>query len=211
MIITHRFAFAGFRGISMSNLELENPNYFNLNDKMSLGENDSPDDPDDSNPPVPPSGQDKIILRNEIGGGAGVYRSMQIVDSSGTVVFDYTTSQGCGIAVDIAGMTANHVAGTPTIFTISGGPKPYFDLTRSSSSLMFYVHGSSGDTLANSNSSLRTALETTLGGTINTWNFAGVSDLKAMWQWPVGGKLNNDNGTITIIGGTCKTVSVGCR
>lgn len=42
MVITHRFAFSGFRGISMSNVELEAPNYFNLNKKLSDGDSDPP-------------------------------------------------------------------------------------------------------------------------------------------------------------------------
>lgn len=60
MIITHRFAFAGFRGISMSDLELRNPNYFNLNDKLSEGGSDEPDSPVVPDPGEPTVGQTVI-------------------------------------------------------------------------------------------------------------------------------------------------------
>lgn len=187
MIITHRFAFAGFRGISMSDLELRNPNYFNLNDRMTSGDSDDPEpDPVPDPDPIPdPVVYSKIRLSNDIGGGAGVYTRMQAYDSGGNVVFDYSAGSGRGIGLNIGGVSAQVMANTPVVFTISGGPSPYFALCQGSSTIFNFKTYTPDATTINTNSSLRTALETTLGGTINVWNFSGITDLKEIWKLPV--------------------------
>lgn len=188
MVITHKFAFAGFRGISMSELELGMPpNYRNLNPVMSDGGSDDPVTPDDPDPPTPPEPvvYSKIRLSNDIGGGAGVYTRMQAYDSGGNVVFDYSAGSGKGIGLNIGGVNAQVMANTPVVFTISGGPAPYFALCQGSSTIFNFKTFTPEATTINSNSSLRTALETTLGGTINVWNFSGISDLKDIWKLPV--------------------------
>lgn len=54
MVINHYFAFAGFRGVSMSNDMLENPNVFDWNDALSSGDSDDPEpDPPEPDPPEP--------------------------------------------------------------------------------------------------------------------------------------------------------------
>lgn len=53
MIVTHFFAFAGFRGVSMSNDMLENPNYHDWNENITSGIGDDPTpDPDPEPEPV---------------------------------------------------------------------------------------------------------------------------------------------------------------
>lgn len=58
MIVTHFFAFAGFRGCSMSNDMLENPNYHDWNEQITDAEGDDPEpepEPDPDPEPVGPT------------------------------------------------------------------------------------------------------------------------------------------------------------
>lgn len=124
MIITHKFAFAGFRGISMSDLELGMPpNYRNLNPILSTGGNDDPDDPDDPDPPSPPTPPaiaEKIVLSMpRTLGSKATYDKMEIYDSFGNVCFSLVGNANANVIRQNVGADGE-IADSPVLGTISG-------------------------------------------------------------------------------------------
>lgn len=65
MVINHYFAFAGFRGVSMSNDMLENPNVFDWNDALVDGDSDDsePEPEPDPDPEPEPTDNHTLVLR----------------------------------------------------------------------------------------------------------------------------------------------------
>lgn len=84
MIINHVFAFAGFRGISMSNDMLDMPpTYRDWNDLLSAGDSDDPDDPEPEPPEPEPTGSVTQVILSKTG-GASYNNTLQVY--SGTTL-----------------------------------------------------------------------------------------------------------------------------
>lgn len=192
MVITHKFAFAGFRGISMSELELGMPpNYRNLNPIMSEGGSDDPDDPDDPDPPTPPEPPtppaiaEKIVLSMpRTLGTKATYDKMEIYDSNGNVCFSLVGDANANvIRVEVGG---SEVTGSPVLGTISGSlfSFPLIFLKDENGTIYFVRQNSSTSFSAFANfDDFVDELENN-GNTVTT-TLSTLADLKVAWQYEV--------------------------